>query len=112
MNQRREAQANAECGKAKSKERNAVMNQESQRTFRSYWPRITKDQNSSEGREWIHPEIPRYYLYRFPPETKSESHAGKWAVIDRDQDLVVVGPYRHKAHCIRAFVRKHDPEGW
>jgi hypothetical protein len=33
-------------------------------------------------------------------------------VIDRDQDLVVVGPYRHKAHCIRAFVRKHDPEGW
>jgi len=75
-----------------------------------YWPRTTVDKHEGEGREWIHAEIPRYYLHRFPNDPKSGEDAGKWVVIDREADLADGRAFRRKADCIRDFVRRHDPE--
>jgi hypothetical protein len=74
------------------------------------WPRTTIDNYEYEGREWIHPEIPRYYLHRFPNDAKSGVWAGKWAVIDRNSDLADGDGFATKEDCIRDFVRRHDPE--
>jgi hypothetical protein len=61
-------------------------------------------------REWIHAEIPQYYLHHYPDDPKLGVFAGKWVVIDRDSDLVDGDPYVRKAQCIKAFVRRHDPQ--
>ena len=76
----------------------------------SDWPRTTIDNYLYEGREWIHPEIPRYYLHRFPKQQKFGLDAGKWVVIDRDSDWPDGPSFRNKEDCIRDFVHRHDPE--
>ena len=61
-----------------------------------YWPTTTIDM--IEGREWVHPAPPRYYL--------SKSDAGTWAVVDRSIDLPITRDYRTKRAAIRAFLRQ------
>jgi hypothetical protein len=60
------------------------------------WPRTTFDK--LEGREWIHPAPPRYYL--------SRSGTGTWAVVDRSSDRAVIPDYRTKTAAMRAFFRR------
>lgn len=60
------------------------------------WPRTTFDK--LEGREWIHPAPPRYYL--------SQSGTHTWAVVDRSSDLPITPDYRTKTAAIRAFFRR------
>jgi hypothetical protein len=60
------------------------------------WPRITVDK--IEGRQWIHPTPPRYYL--------SRSNTGTWAVVDRSIDLAITRDYRTQTAAIRAFFRQ------
>jgi hypothetical protein len=74
------------------------------------WPRTTVDTYEYEGREWIHPRIPSYYLHRFPKDLDSGDLAGKWVVINRNSDLQDGRGFRSKGACIRDFVRRHDPE--
>ena len=74
------------------------------------WPRITVDQVPREQREWVHVEIPRYYLWREAQSTKAGTHGGKWVVIDRYSDYAVTRPFRRKTDCIRAFGREFGRE--
>lgn len=74
------------------------------------WPRTTRDEVKGRGREWIHEEIPRYYLHKYKEDEKGdgwEKYRGKWVVIDRLYDLVDGKPYTRKADCIKAFARSH-----
>lgn len=74
------------------------------------WPRTTVDKVPGGGREWIHPEMPRYYLHRYPGNHQVAALAARWVVIDRYADLAVTPYYRRKADCIRNFVRQFDPQ--
>jgi len=58
------------------------------------WPRVTRDDD--QGREWIHPVPPRFYLHQ-DKETKM------WCVIDRTWDLGITKEYKRKHDCIRGF---------
>jgi hypothetical protein len=64
------------------------------------WPRTTRDQVTGQGREWLHLEIPRYYLYKLP-----DSELGKWVVVDRCWDIAVSKPTKRKCDAIKSFVR-------
>ena len=61
------------------------------------WPRTTVDKHSGEGREWIHPAVPRYYLHHYPKRPDMGDCAGKWVVIDREADLADGRAFRRKA---------------
>jgi hypothetical protein len=52
----------------------------------------------SEGREWLHVERLRYYLYEDP-----RSHL--WCVINRNADFAVTKNYKTKRGAIGAFRR-------
>lgn len=64
------------------------------------WPKTTFDK--IEGREWVHPAPPRYYL--------SQSTAGTWAVVDRSIDLPVTRDYKTKIAAIRVFLRQFSEQ--
>ena len=65
----------------------------------SDWPRTTRDEIKGQAREWLHLEIPRYYLYKLP-----DAESGKWVVIDRCWDVAVSKPTARKCDCIKSFV--------
>lgn len=72
------------------------------------WPRTTRDEVKGEGREWIHEQIPRYYLHKYRDDLVGggwDKYRGKWVVIDRLYDLVDGKPYTRKQDCIKAFAR-------
>jgi len=74
------------------------------------WPRTTRDEVKGRGREWIHEEIPRYYLHKYKEDEKGdgwEKYRGKWVVIDRLYGVVDGKPHTRKADCIKAFARSH-----
>ena len=52
----------------------------------------------SEGREWIHVERLRYYLYQ-------DEKTRLWCVIDRNADFAVTKDYKTKRGAIGAFRR-------
>ena len=59
-----------------------------------YWPKTTRD--DEDGREWIHPQLPRFYLWQ-------EMHSKKWGVVDRTTDFYVTKLYKRKRDAIRGF---------
>ena len=68
-----------------------------------YWPQVTKD--DEDGREWIHPQPPRYYL-------KQDKETKKWCVVDRASDFSVTKQYSRRRDCIRGFyIRMGDQLG-
>ena len=72
-------------------------------TYERYsWPITTTDE--FEGREWIHPNPPRYYLHQRPED-------GFWCIIDRTLDLSVSRPVKTKNRAIRLFLKQFERVG-
>ena len=76
------------------------------------WPRTTLDQIKGIEREWIHEQIPRYYLHKFVSGRSFSvgKNEGKWAVIDRVSDLIDGKIHSTRHNCIKAFIKSRNIE--